>query len=241
MDDQVAVEEPIAVLLNGTHAIDVVMSPRDIREFVIGHLIGDGHILEPGDVSKIECGGGWVEATYEERGDKPAVRETIFSGCFGASRGKGPPGSIRRIESDLRLTRDNIKEAAESVLRSDAHRVTGGVHTSGIFRLVESGSGGHTEQVSLCDDIGRHNALDKAIGKAALKGCDLERSFAVTTGRASSEMVAKCYGARVPIIASRGATTTLAIEVAGMTGITLIAFARQGRLNVYANGYRVSA
>jgi len=93
--------------------------------------------------------------------------------------------------------------------------------------------------VSLCDDIGRHNALDKAVGQASLRGCDMSRCLVAATGRANSDMVAKCCRAGIPVLASRGATTTLAVEVAKTVGITLIGFVRKGRMNIYSHEGRV--
>ena len=84
-------------------------------------------------------------------------------------------------------------------------------------------------------DIGRHNAFDKVIGHALREGIDLSRSFALTSGRISSEMVRKCLVADIPIIASRGATTSLAIETAERTGLCVIGFVRAGKMNIYTH------
>jgi FdhD protein len=119
---------------------------------------------------------------------------------------------------------------------SEVHRETGGVHTCAILR---PGAAGDVEVVSLREDIGRHTALDKAVGAALRSEVKLPSCFLVTTGRASSEMVAKCYGARLPVICSRGATTTLAVEISKVAGITLVGFVRGSRMNVYSNTERI--
>jgi FdhD protein len=234
-EDPVPIEEPVAVILNGVHAMDVTISPDNLREFLVGHLLTDGRIESISDVEGIRVGDGWIEAEFLEKEGVPRLKETIFSACFGDAPRR--PGKITKIMSDLAVTPEHIQGAVSRVLASSAHGTTGGVHTAGLFGKDSDG----LIVVSLCDDIGRHNALDKAIGSAALAGNDMASLFAATTGRGSSEMVAKCYQAGIPVMVSRGATTTLAIELARSAGITLVGFARGERLNVYCNGGRIEA
>ena len=119
----------------------------------------------------------------------------------------------------------------KSLLNSDLHRMTGGVHIVGLFhkRAV----------ICISEDIGRHNALDKVIGCGLIKNIDFEETFVVCTGRISSDMALKCSVASIAIIASRGAVTSLAIEIAEKTGLTVIGFVRGRRMNIYANGERI--
>jgi len=236
--DPVAVEEPYSVILNGRHAMDVVMSPKDLRDFLVGHLICDGTIEDPKEVSSFKEGSGWLEAEYTERGRRPEIwaREIIFSSCFGSSP-KGVVKRIERIDSDLRVRWRDLLLSMRKALRGEGYRLTGGMHGAAVFQADAESHG--VSLAALRHDIGRHTALDKAIGAAALKGCDLTRCLVVTTGRASSEMVAKCHAAGVPILVSRGATTTLACWLADLAGITLIGFIRGERMNIYSNEERV--
>ena len=232
--DAVPLEEPVAVILNGERSIEVAMTPTDVEDFVIGHLICEGQIDGPENVKEFIQGEGWVEVRYEPLGGRPLLKEVIFSACFGQSKGEG--GRITRVESDLRLSPGQLQDAASAITNSETHRKTGGVHTCGIFRIAGTDE---VELISLREDIGRHNALDKAVGGAARKGFDFSTCFAVTTGRASSEMVAKCHEAGIPILCSRGATTTLAIETSRLAGITLVGFARRNRISIYCNPERI--
>jgi len=120
----------------------------------------------------------------------------------------------------------------KAISLSETHIATGGVHSVGLFD--QSGP------VSIIEDIGRHNALDKAIGSLIIKGerFDLGRAFAACTGRVSSDMALKCSVAGIPIVVSRGATTGLAITIAQRTGLGIIGFLRGKRLSVYANPER---
>jgi FdhD protein len=91
----------------------------------------------------------------------------------------------------------------------------------------------------LVEDVGRHNAVDKAIGYALTKGIDFAQVFLASTGRISSEIVYKCAMANIPLVISRGAVTSLAIEVAKKAGLTVIGFARGGRMNIYTGEERI--
>jgi FdhD protein len=91
----------------------------------------------------------------------------------------------------------------------------------------------------LYEDIGRHNAMDKVVGHALIEGVDMSRGALVTTGRLNAEMVVKALRARVPILASRSAVSTHAVELAETYGLTLVGFARGGRLNVYTRPERI--
>jgi FdhD protein len=232
--DSVPIEEPISVIINGEQSMDVAASPSDLEDFIIGHLVCEGRVAGPGEIKWLEVGDGWIEVEFEESGDAPRSREMIFSGCFGATTDRRMP--LEPIPVGFVVSAGQISAAMKIAMDSETHRETGGVHSCAVVR--PSGTDG-VDMVSLREDIGRHNALDKAVGGALRAGEDPSGCLLVTTGRASSEMVAKCYGARIPIICSRGATTTLAIEVARMAGITLVGFVRGSRINVYTTPARI--
>ncbi|MBS1194441.1 MAG: formate dehydrogenase family accessory protein FdhD [Methanomicrobia archaeon] len=119
----------------------------------------------------------------------------------------------------------------KGVLDSEIHRLTGGVHVVGLA----------SDRGVLCvrEDIGRHNAMDRAIGYGLTEGIDLARTFVVSSGRISSEMARKCLVAGIPIVVSRSATTVLAVELAEKNGLTICAFARGSRMNVYTHTHRI--
>jgi len=89
------------------------------------------------------------------------------------------------------------------------------------------------------EDIGRHNALDKVIGKATLEGVEFTRTLLASTGRLTSEMVIKAASAGIPVIVSMAAPTDKGIKIAEITGLTLIGFARGRRFNIYTNPERI--
>ncbi len=92
----------------------------------------------------------------------------------------------------------------------------------------------------MSEDIGRHNAVDRVIGYGLRAGIDFSRTFVVSSGRISSEMVRKCLIANIPVIISRSATTTLSVEIAEKTGLTIVGFVRAGKMNIYTHPRRIS-
>jgi FdhD protein len=89
------------------------------------------------------------------------------------------------------------------------------------------------------EDVGRHNAVDKVIGKGLLAGVNFARSFLISTGRLSADMVVKCAMAGIPVAASRAAPLESGVLAAEMSGLTLVGFARGARLSVYTCPKRV--
>jgi FdhD protein len=111
------------------------------------------------------------------------------------------------------------------------HTRTGGIHIVGLF--------GPDGKICIVEDIGRHNALDKIIGYGLKHNVDFSKTTVTCSGRLSIEMVRKCLIANIPIIASRGATTTLAISVGERSGLTIIGFVRCQKVNIYTGVERI--
>ncbi len=237
MRDPVPLEVSLAIHVNGKHAIDVRMSPGRVKELVVGHLICEGLIEVPGDIKTFARGSGWARVEIRTARPKIAASTTRFGARSLDGHGMLAIKGFKALESKVKASPSQVLAALDHVGSSCTHRLTGGVHTCGLFQLPDEG--GLPVMASLCDDIGRHNAFDKAVGAALLEGFDLGRCMAALTGRTNSTIVAKCYGAGIPILASRGATTALAVKLARRVGVTLIGFAREERMNIYANDQRI--
>ena len=139
-------------------------------------------------------------------------------------RSRSSFAGYKRSSTLLELTREFQK-------RMDLWKRTGGVHAC----AVADGQ----RPIILCEDVGRHNAFDKVIGRAFLEGIDTADKLMLTTGRLSAEMVSKAVVARLALVVGRGAVTALAIDLARRFGITLVGFARASRFNVYTGFQRV--
>jgi len=157
--------------------------------------------------------------------------EVRSSGCVGVKAswediGEPAPAGPVINKTTIFYSMDFVNQLAKT------WRKTGGTHCTIIFDEV----GGI---VSYAEDIGRHNSVDKAIGKALLGGRDLSGCFMACTGRMAAGMVAKAYRAGVPILVSNTAPFTAGIELAKKTGMTLVCFARPPRMLVYAGAERI--
>jgi len=239
--DEVVVEDQIELYISGEHHTTFLCSRSQPEELAVGHLVTEGLIGKHEDITSLEVRRGEVHVNLAS---KLSIRlqgraQLILTSC--GSRGLKIPARVwmkaKRASADLsfRLNPQTIPKATmELNSRAVTFRRTGGTHAAAL--LDDNG-----EVLAFSEDIGRHNAIDKVIGKAILKGIDLKRTFLASTGRLTSEMVIKAVYAGVPAIVSISAPTDKAIKIAHIAGLTLIGFARGKRFNIYAHPERILA
>jgi len=235
----VVMEVPLAVFVNGRHALTAMVSPTMLEEFVTGFLYTERIIKKPEDIESLH-----IEENRKEKGmvtlsasvltkDPFSIMlssKIVLSGC-GGDTSYVDADRLPKIQSDLVTDVSRIKDIMKETLVSDLHTRIGGIHIVGLF-----GSDG---KICVIEDIGRHNALDKVIGYGLKQGVDFSRTIVTCSGRLSSEMARKCLMANIPIIASRGATTTLAISMGEQSGLTIIGFVRSRKMNIYTGTERI--
>jgi FdhD protein len=226
---KVAEEAPLSIFINGRHFVTAMTSPDARREFIIGHLFSERIVRGYSEIESLEIEGNVARAIIANPVKAIMPRRPIVSGCGGISSFLDE-SKLSLIESDLKIEREDIHKAMKAISSSGLHKASGGVHSVGLFD--------RGEKICIFDDIGRHNALDKAIGYSLMNGLNFRNVFAVSTGRISSDMALKCSAAKIPLIASRGATTSLAIAIAERTGLTVVGFVRGARMNIYTNFQR---
>jgi FdhD protein len=227
----VAEEVPLSIFINGRHFATAMISPDARREFIIGHLFSERIVGGCSEIESLEIEGNIARAIVANPMKAIIPRRAIVSGCGGPASFLDE-SNLPAIKSDLKVESGDVLKAMKAISSSKLHEATGGVHTLGLFE--------GKEEICTFDDIGRHNALDKAIGHGLVSGRNLRNIFAVSTGRISSDMALKCIAAGIPLIASRGATTSLAIAIAERTGLTILGFVRGTRMNVYTNFQRLA-
>jgi FdhD protein len=161
----------------------------------------------------------------------PGIRlaRVITPGCFShtVSRAGGT-----KIESDLAVTPSRlsllVRQAEE---RSVLYRSTGGVHSAAL--CIGSGI------LYFNEDVGRHNAVDKLLGRCVLEGTDPGDKVLVMSGRVSSAIMVKIVNSRIPVAVSRSAPTAESVDTARRFNVTLVGFARGSRMNVYSGTERI--
>jgi len=229
--DWIVEEVPLSIFVNGRHFVTAMVSPAMREEFIIGNLFSERIIGNVQEIESLQIEGNIAKIVVKNPLKILKSKKTIVSGCGGDSSFLDE-SKLPRIDSDVKICVDDLFKAIKSILNSDLHRATGGVHIVGLF--------GEKGEICVIEDIGRHNALDKAIGYSLSRDANFKETFVACTGRISSEMALKCAVANIPIIVSKGATTSLAIEIAEKTGLCIIAFARNEKMNVYTNPERVA-
>jgi len=228
---QVVEEVPLSIFINGRHYVTAMTSPQRRKEFVIGHLFTERILGCPKEIESLEIEGNVVRALIANPMRAILPRKPIVSGCGGIASFLDE-SKLPKIASDLQITKEELAEGMKAISLSEIHVATGGVHSVGLF--------GKSGPVCIIEDIGRHNALDKAIGYGLIHATNFSQAFVACTGRISSEMALKCSVAGIPVIVSRGATTSLAISIAERTGLTIVGFLRGKKLNVYTNRQRIT-
>ncbi|WMW24883.1 formate dehydrogenase accessory sulfurtransferase FdhD [Methanolobus sediminis] len=224
-------EMPLAVTVNGRHALTAMISPDMLREFVIGFLFTEGIIKDADEIESIRIEDTNAGVLTKSPFKILVSKKTVLSGC-GGSMSYLDIGKLPEINSDLTLDSETIRNSVKEALDSQLHVLTGGIHVVGLYDP--------NGKVCVVEDIGRHNALDKIVGYALENKIDLSRTYIICSGRISSEMVRKCLTANIPVVVSRGATTTLAIDIARSRGLTIVGFVRSKKMNIYSWGKRIT-
>ena len=249
-DDLLVSEEPLEIRL-GHGPIDdreeiqlsvTMRTPGNDEELALGFLFTEGIISDPADLVSIKhC----VDVKEEEKGNviraeiDPQIAidpqkwqrnfyTTSSCGVCGKSSLDAVPVQCRPIapigdpDPKIIASLPEKMHAAQTVFKH-----TGGIHAAALFDR-------DGKLLLLREDIGRHNAVDKLIGSMLIHAIDPAQKFMLVSGRAGFELVQKCAVAGIPLMAAVGAPSSLAVDLARSTGITLIGFLRGDRFNVYS-------
>jgi FdhD protein len=236
--DLVAVEEPLELRIAGEPVAVTMRTPGHDEELALGFAVGEG--LDPVSATlPADLAANTVELTVRAF-DPGRLRRHFYttSSCGVCGKGALAAVAVSAPQSRSQLTVDaGLLASLPDRLRDGqaAFELTGGLHAAGLFD-----PGGSL--LVLREDVGRHNAVDKAVGRAFREGLlPLDRAILCVSGRLSFELVQKAACAGVPILVGVGAPSSLAVELAGAQGITLCGFARNGRFNAYTGMERISA
>ncbi|MBI5231267.1 MAG: formate dehydrogenase accessory sulfurtransferase FdhD [Coriobacteriales bacterium] len=231
-------ERPVTLYMNDVEVATVQATPSNLEEMGVGFLLSEGLISDRDALQGVDVDAkrGLVYVTTTESVPDDMVYRTryVTSGC-----GKGVTFSslghardLAPVTTELEVGSDELYSLVGAMARSaSAYRDTGGMHACGL--ALEG------ELMYVREDVGRHNALDKVLGRAWLDSRPTSSAILLSTGRISYEMAVKAAKARVPVVVSRSAVTDLAAEIAGELGITLVGYARGGRMTVYTHPERV--
>ncbi|MEK6264201.1 MAG: formate dehydrogenase accessory sulfurtransferase FdhD [Clostridium sp.] len=234
--DLIIEEIPLDIFVNHEFYATLMCTPIEVVEPAVGFLFSDGVISNMSSIISIEevyenriC----IILDHEITVDESSAK-AITSGC-----GNGSIRVLSLEECSIKFIDSNCKFSTVEILKlmsafnnkSELFKQTGGVHSCCLCS--------ENSILAFSEDIGRHNALDKVVGKAMLINMDLKDKLAMTTGRISSDIVVKVAKAGIQIIVSHSAPTSLALSLAKAANITIIGFARGSRMNIYCSEHRL--
>jgi len=246
--DLLAVEEPleIRVAFEGSPPITVSLTmrtPGDDPELAVGYLFTEGIVRRREEIVGVyPCRSGAirVELVRDVTTDLTRLDRHSYTSSSCGACGKRSTDALRAtpewpLRAHAPLVDIALVRALPDSLR-DAQRLfaaTGGLHASALFDL-------DGRLIVLREDVGRHNALDKVIGAELLAGrLPADERILIVSGRVSFELVQKALMAGIPIVAAIGAPSSLAVELASESGMTLLGFVRGERFNIYCGSERV--
>jgi FdhD protein len=251
IETQAITETSVTLTVNGEDWLVLMCTPLELEALAVGFLFNEGLIRSKDEIASVRVcpTGDSVDVWLSHVVEKPAQwRRT--SGCTGgvtsvsaeAEVGVRPVGAGPRPAPTKTIpTADGVRLSPEQVTAlvnllfaaQDLYSTAGGVHTSAL-------SDGKRMLIA-AEDIGRHNTLDKIAGRCLLDGINPRQKVLITTGRVSSEMMQKAARMGASVVISRTAPSSLSIQMAEQSGITLIGYARRDRFTVYCHAQRVAA
>lgn len=230
---QVCREVRVNLEVNGVHIASLTASPRELAEFACGYCITEGIVRQISDIVKVETDGNHIRITVFDI-DKSTLsrpKEIRTSGCVGIVQDAGEFGI--ELPTGTRVSRAVIFSAMECLNdHAVLWRETGGTHCTVLYDS-------HGTAVAHAEDVGRHNSVDKAIGKALLSGIDTGKTFLCCSGRMPEGMVSKVYHAGIPIVVTNNAPSAAGIDLARRVNLTLAGFVRPPRMNIYSAPERI--
>ncbi|MEE8353150.1 MAG: formate dehydrogenase accessory sulfurtransferase FdhD [Dehalococcoidales bacterium] len=239
VEEAVAEEFPLTVVLNDQELVTLLCSPMDLKYLAVGFLLSEGLLAGKDDVAKIVVDDRTGVVRVETRGETDTDRERLFKRLITSGCGRG--ATFYRAADAEGLT---IVDSAAEITPGDIFRLTSEFqHHS---QLYLSTHGVHS--AALCDgarmevfyeDLGRHNAVDKVFGRCLLDDISTDGRLLISSGRVSSEILLKVAKRNIPIVVSIAAPTDAAVELADSLGVTLVGSVRGGKMSVYSHDRRV--
>lgn len=236
---EVAVELPLTVFLNDTEIGTVLCTPDSLEELVVGLLFSMGVLSQSEEISRLDIdshkGMAWAQTSSHSRlALQGGMKRYLPSGCGGGV------GFYTLADSRCQPVVSSCTFAAENITRwmpefnrgSQTYARTHGVHSAALA--------GEEGLLVFREDIGRHNAVDKIVGRCLLDHLETMDKAVLTTGRISSEIITKVARAGIPLLASRSAPTALALEYAADLGITVVGRCRREKFIIYTRPERIT-
>ncbi len=227
-------EALVEVYINTDKKVLFMCTPQNIKELSVGHLIARGIIKSVDEIIDVKVIEEKLQVFIEVKEyseEKYSVPNIILSGCSSATFSE-EYYNMKAVQSNYSV---DIKEIVELSTRlveeAELYKLSGGIHGCAI----------ETKDKGFClrEDIGRHNAVDKAIGVMHMNGYDLNNSVIASTGRISLDMILKAVAVNAPIVTSLSVPSNLAVKLAERLGITIVGRVKSNKPVVYTCKERI--
>jgi FdhD protein len=241
--DQVAQEIPFQLFINTTFWATILCTPSNLKELAVGHLLSEGIVKSIKEIEEVNlketencC---YVklkpDINVEDRVRLSRLHARVIPSACGGSSPYQYQGKTPNVESQVTVKAEIVFNSVNQLnFKAELFRQTGGVHVAAIYQADGT-------QIVLAEDVGRHNAVDKVIGMAALSGIDFGKCFLALSGRLSGDVAFKAAKVGLPIVASIAAALSSGIETAKAANLTLVGFVRGKRMNIYTCPERIVA
>jgi len=238
IEEVVAREFPVTLILNDQELVTLLCSPADLRYLAVGFLYSEGLLESKDEIKKIlvDDERGVVRLETVEKKELPQdvlFKRIISTGCGrGASFYSTADAASQKVESWMEISTDEVFALVNEFQHgSHLYLTTHGVHSAALCDRKSI--------LVFGEDVGRHNAIDKIFGRCLLEDIPTDNRVVITSGRITSEILHKVSKRGIPILISISAPTNLGVRLADSLGITLIASVRGKKMNVYTSDWRV--
>ena len=225
-------EYPVQLIVNGREIATLIGSPHDLRFLVAGFLRLQGFVATLSDFEMFSVCEEFGSANVRIKGELPErLKPVLTSGCGTGISFSMPNAESKSdaaaVDGQLVLPLQIFGLMEELAKRADHYRSHGGIHSAAIGRAGR--------MMLYAEDLGRHNTFDRIAGEALFKGINMAGAELVTSGRVSTEMVAKASLMGIKLIASRTSPTDMAVKLCDQAGICLVGYVRGGSFTVYSH------
>jgi len=229
-------EVPYTLFVNDEEILSIATLPSHLRELFIGFLVSEGVLVSPNEVAEciVDHGSKIVRTELNVPPHRLEMLERkgmLTSGCAGGLVFSTEVAS-RAISTGVPRLKVPISTILDRTHELDTYqglyRVTRGVHAASVAEISRT--------ITILEDLGRHNAVDKIVGYCFLNGIQTDDKLLLTTGRITSEVLTKAARSRFPLVVSRSSSSALATSIAKVAGIDLVTYVRGKRFNYFCHG-----
>jgi FdhD protein len=241
LSDFIAEEQQLHLFVNQIFWATILCSPSNLKELATGHLLSEGIVKSIDEIEEINlkdeehsCSVKLRQGiNVEDRVRLSRLNQRVIPSACGNGSPHQYVGKIPHVKTNQKVKAQIIFDSVNQLnFKGTGFRQTGGLHVAAVYTTEGL-------MVALAEDVGRHNAVDKVIGKAALEKTDFGSCFLALSGRMSGDIAFKAAKVGLPIVASLSAALSSGVKMAEGANLTLIGFVRGRRMNVYTVPTRI--